>query len=64
MTIQEAIERLIEGVPELPANAVDYNRGYLAAIRDMQDIAKEEQEDTDNEHKNHEAQHTISCHKR
>ena len=45
MTLQEAIEMLREELAELPPDTFEFNMGYAAAIRDLEHIA----EDADNE---------------
>ena len=47
MTLDEAIERLRENLVELPVNAVEFNRGYVTAIRDLKDIADEGRADNE-----------------
>lgn len=45
MTLEEAIDELRERMIELPPNAIDFNHGYETAIRDLEHIA----EDADND---------------
>ena len=45
MTLEEAIEMLREELAELPLNTIEFNMGYAAAIRDLEHIA----EDADND---------------
>lgn len=45
MTLEEAIEMLRKELAELPPNMFEFNMGYAAAIRDLEHIA----EDADND---------------
>jgi hypothetical protein len=45
MTLEEAIEMLRKELAELPPDTFEFNMGYAAAIRDLEHIA----EDADND---------------
>lgn len=44
MTLQDAIKKLREELERLSANRIEFNLGYGAAIRDLEHIAKEMEE--------------------
>ena len=44
MTIKDAIDELRERMIELPPNAIEYNRGYADAIRDLENMLDEVQD--------------------
>ena len=45
MTLEEAIEMLREELAELPPYKFEFNMGYAAAIRDLEHIAEEDDND-------------------